>query len=305
MAVSSLCMRSEAGFTGKGRGRGGGGGGVLASGVMLKSRHAVKSISWPKMKRRGPGRRWGQSGRRWVGSAVKRGGNLGEQRGRETVMVVDRLEFTTGSWWHHGWILGNIYIGKTICRSLDTHVHPGPAFPSASFFPPSLSPQATNATYGSKICKLASVFFFFQSSVQPQCGVPLCVNISFNQSWFSLKWKNKALPSFRLNFATPNWQPLPRVSPISFSSRSLPLFFCLQAWPPSSIGTVCSLCACLAAWEKKRHKGALGPEICLWLYMRGCNYICVSSFFLCLKKINSREGRRVRCSLCLWHVYLF
>lgn len=91
-----MCMRSEAGFTGKGRG--GDGGGVLASGVMLKSRHAVKSISWPQMKRRGPGRRWGQSGRRRVGSAVKRGGNLGEQRGRETVMVVDRLEFTTGSW---------------------------------------------------------------------------------------------------------------------------------------------------------------------------------------------------------------
>lgn len=98
MAVSSLCMRPEAGFTGKGRAWGGGGRGVPASGVMLKTRHAVKSISWPEMKRWGPGRRWGQSGRRWVGSAVKRGGNLGERRGRETVMVVDRLEFTTGSW---------------------------------------------------------------------------------------------------------------------------------------------------------------------------------------------------------------
>lgn len=75
MAVSSLCMRSEAGFTGKGRGRGGGGGGVLASGVMLKSRHAVKSISWPKMKRRGTRKKMGTE---WE----KMGGQCGET-GRE------------------------------------------------------------------------------------------------------------------------------------------------------------------------------------------------------------------------------
>lgn len=64
----------------------------------VKEKNAVKSITWQKMKSGSPRRRWGQSRRRWVGSAVKWGGGGGEQGGRETVMAVDRLEFTTGSW---------------------------------------------------------------------------------------------------------------------------------------------------------------------------------------------------------------
>lgn len=43
-------------------------------------------------------------------------------------MVVDRVGFTTGSRWHHGWIWGNIYIGKSICFSLDAHVPLKPPF---------------------------------------------------------------------------------------------------------------------------------------------------------------------------------
>lgn len=49
-------------------------------------------------------------------------------------MVADGAEFTVGSWWHHGWILGNIYKGKTILLFIGcTCNSPPPVSPSSYF----------------------------------------------------------------------------------------------------------------------------------------------------------------------------
>lgn len=51
-----------------------------------------------KDKERKPKNEMGTEWKKMGGQCGKAGGNGGEQGGNETVMVVDRLEFTTGSW---------------------------------------------------------------------------------------------------------------------------------------------------------------------------------------------------------------
>lgn len=98
MAASSLCMHPGrmGEWLWKGGGKwlcvkangdgsvGGGGGGAVGKRKCL-----------PYMKRGSPGRR---GGRRWVGKSGEAVGGRRGERGSETVMVADRLEFTTGSW---------------------------------------------------------------------------------------------------------------------------------------------------------------------------------------------------------------
>lgn len=93
MAVSSLCM-----CLGVGLGGGEGKRVCVSWGRGCWKEKCCREHHLAKDKERKPKNEMGTEWKKMGGQCGKAGGNGGEQGGNETVMVVDRLEFTTGSW---------------------------------------------------------------------------------------------------------------------------------------------------------------------------------------------------------------
>lgn len=211
MSVSSLCL------------------GVVFGGGVLKRNMQLNNIARQKIKRWKPKN---YVGTEWMGmerQCGKAGGSNRERRGKETVMIVDRVGFTTGSWWHHGWILGNIYIGKTICLSLDAHVHPHPSFFFFlfSFFH---SHKKANLCNHTKYADLLLAQFWLRCT---ECVYCLCRHMIYSD--FAHGWINSLIyPITKLALTLlPTVTPSPFLSLIFFLlvlpfSSHCSLFFCLQ-----------------------------------------------------------------------------
>lgn len=211
-------------------------------------------------------------------------------------MVADGAEFTVGSWWHHGWILGNIYKGKTILLFIGcTCNSPPPVSPSSYFCCPLFfllqrkQSQTTSITPNMLRC-LQNGFF--------GClAVFLVISLRDTACY---RWMCVQLCDLRVTSVTFSAPPTPPTLLVFFfltlflpscpHSRPhillLLISFCLHVLPTLTAATQCSLCVDMFSWlRQRRHKGAQGPE-CVYSVCVGVIIFVSALFFFFLLEEN-------------------